>query len=59
MVELILFGEHSLSFAPPSLGIETVGGIMKPIIKHGPVIQAKESQTFTTCQDQQTTVYQV
>jgi len=41
---------------PLSLGIETVGGVMNKIIPRGTVIPSKKSQTYTTYQDQQTTV---
>ncbi|KAF8394563.1 hypothetical protein HHK36_020775 [Tetracentron sinense] len=45
-----------LMFAPLSLGIETVGGVMMKLIPRNIVIPAKKSQIFTTYQDQQATV---
>jgi len=45
-----------IDVTPLTLGIETVGGVMSKIISRGTVIPAKKSQTFTTNQDQQTTV---
>lgn len=45
-----------IDVAPLSLGIETVGGVMSPIIDRNTVIPAKKTKVFTTYQDQQTMV---
>ncbi|EGR32269.1 hypothetical protein IMG5_090680 [Ichthyophthirius multifiliis] len=60
----IMCGEESketeslviIDATPLSLGIETVGGVMSNIIPRGSVFPTKKSQTFTTYQDNQTTV---
>ena len=45
-----------IDVTPLTLGIETVGGVMTKVIPRGTVIPSKKTQTFTTYQDQQTTV---
>merc|ERR1712160_149328 len=45
-----------IDVTPLTLGIEIVGGVMSKIITRNTVIPAKKTQTFTTNQDQQTTV---
>ena len=45
-----------IDVTPLTLGIETVGGVMTKIIARGSTIPSKKTQTFTTYQDQQSTV---
>lgn len=51
MSDLLLLDVSSLS-----LGIETIGGIFSTIIKRNTTLPSKETQTFTTSEDNQTEV---
>lgn len=45
-----------IDVTPLSLGIETVGGVMTKLIPRNNAVPVKKSQSFTTYQDDQTTV---
>ena len=45
-----------LNIVPLSMGIETVGGVMTPVVKRNTMVPAKKSQVFSTHQDNQQAV---
>ena len=46
-----------LDVAPLTLGIETMGGVMTPIIEKNTMIPTKKSQVFSAAEDNQPAVY--